>query len=423
MSNTTGIIIILVCILFSAFFSATETAFSSYSHVKMKLLADDGKKKAKRVLALSDKFDSVLSTILIGNNIVNILSASIATILFVKWINGATGPTVSTIVMTIVVLIFGEITPKSLAKEHPEKFAMAFSGLIQCFMIIFLPLNLLFGLWKKLISKIFKVKKEEEVIEKELITIVEEAEEDGKIDEEESELIRSAIEFDDTEAIDIFTPRVDVVAISITATESEVNKVFSETGYSRIPVYKDTIDNIVGILHLKDFYAKVYKTNKSFKSIMKQPVFVMPSIKVSDLLKLFQKSKSHIAIISDEFGGTEGIVTMEDILEELVGEIWDEHDEVVEEITEISETEIRALGTASIEDVLDKFDVKIRDDEEPESAMVGGWVIDELGKIPNEGDKFIFQDKIEVTVVKTEYRRIIEVIFKLIETEEEKEEE
>ncbi len=410
MNTTVGIIIIAVCVIFSAFFSATETAFSSYSHVKMKLLVDDGKKGAKSVLSLSDKFDSVLSTILIGNNIVNILSASVATVLFTTWLKG-NGPTVSTVVMTVIVLIFGEITPKSLAKEYPEGFAMFASGILRIFMVIFAPLNWIFKQWKKLIGKIFKVKREDGEIEKELITIVEEAEEDGKIDEEESELIRSAIEFDDTEAIEIFTPRVDVVAIPLTATEADINKVFSETGYSRIPVYKDTIDNIVGVLHLKDFYSKVYKTNRSFKAIMKQPVFVMPSIKVSDLLKLFQKSKSHIAIISDEFGGTEGIITMEDILEELVGEIWDEHDEVVEEITELSENEYKVLGTASIEDVLDKFDIKIKDDEENDSAMVGGWVIEELGKIPNEGDKFVYEN-IEITVVKTEYRRIIEVIFK-----------
>ncbi|HCY51794.1 MAG TPA: HlyC/CorC family transporter [Clostridiales bacterium] len=414
------IILIVVCILFSAYFSATETAFMSYSHIKMKTLADDGNRKAKRVLALSDKFDNILSTILIGNNIVNILATSFSTLLFIHWLGNSNGPTISTVVMTITVLIFGEITPKSIAKERPESFAMFTAPIIGFLSLIFFPLNWFFGLFKKLFRKIFKKKEEETgTTEDELITFVEEAEEDGKIGEDESELIRSAIEFDDIEAIEIFTPRVDVAAIPDNSTEDEIAKVFSETGYSRLPVYKGTIDNIIGILHLKDFYSRVYKKGKNFKSVMKQPVFVMPSIKVSDLLELFQKSKSHIAIISDEFGGTEGIVTMEDILEELVGEIWDEHDDVVEDISE-KDGVVTALGTASIEDVYDKFGIELKD-EEVESSMVGGFIIDKLGKIPNEGDKFTF-DNVEVTVTKTEYRRIIEAEFRLLTPPDEEQE-
>lgn len=414
------ITVIVICILFSAYFSATETAFTSYSHVKIKTLAEDGNKKAKRVLALSDKFDSVLSTILIGNNIVNILSTSFATLLFIEWLGNGSGPTVSTVVMTVIVLIFGEITPKSIAKERPESFAMFSAPIIKFLNVVFTPLNWFFGLFKKLFKKIFKKSEVDRgITEDDLITYVEEAEEDGKIDEDESELIRSAIEFDDIEAIEIFTPRVDVAAIPDDSTEEEIAKVFSETGYSRLPVYKETIDNIIGILHLKDFYSKIYKKGRNFKLVLKQPVFVMPSIKVSDLLELFQKSKSHIAIISDEFGGTEGIVTMEDILEELVGEIWDEHDDVVEDIRE-ADGVVTALGTASIEDVYEKFGIELKD-EEVESAMVGGFIIDKLGKIPNEGDKFVF-DEVEVTVTKTEYRRIIEAEFRLIAPIEEEQE-
>ena len=412
-ANSIYIIIILCCLLFSAFFSATETAFSSYSHSKIKTLAEDGNKKAKRVMELDDKFDKVLSTLLIGNNIVNILASSLATILFIRWINDISGPTVSTVVMTVIVLIFGEITPKTIAKERPESFAMMIEPVLRFFMFIFTPLTLLFGSWQKLMAKAFKKNEDDGMTEKELITLVEEAEEDGKIDEDESDLIRSAIEFDDIEAIEIFTPRVDVIAISYDATEKEITKIFNETGYSRLPVYKGTIDHIVGILHQKDFYSKVFGTGKSFRSIMKRPVFVTPSIKVSDLLKLFQKSKSHIAIISDEFGGTEGIVTMEDILEELVGEIWDEHDEVVEEITELDVGEYKVLDTASIYDVFELFDVKI-EEVENDSSMVGGWVIEQLDKIPDEGDKFVYEG-IEITVTKIEDRRIIEVIFKKIE--------
>lgn len=420
---TAYIIIILICLLFSAFFSATETAFASYSHTRIRTMAEDGNNKAKRVMELDNKFDKVLSTLLIGNNIVNILASSLATLLFIGWIKGDadTASMVSTIVMTIVVLIFGEITPKTIAKENPESFAMGVAPILKFFMLIFTPLTLLFGLWQKLMIKCFKKKEDDDLAEKELITIVEEAEEEGKIDEEESELICSAIEFDDIEAIEIFTPRVDVVGISIDATEKEIAKVFSESGYSRLPVYKGTIDNIVGILNQKDFYSKIYGTNKNFKTIIHQPVFVNPSIKVSDLLKLFQRVKSHIAIIADEFGGTAGIITMEDILEELVGEIWDEHDEIVKAIVEVNENEYVVLGTASIEDVMDKFDIKLNEDEN-DASMVGGWVIEELGKIPNEGDKFVYEG-IEITVLKTEYRRIIEVGFKKLPEEENKDEE
>ena len=406
------ITIIVLCLLFSAFFSATETAYTSYSHSKMKTWAEEGNQKAKRVMKLADKYDNVLTTILIGNNIVNILSASLATLLFVEVLTGVDldPTTMSTIVMTIIVLIFGEIIPKSVAKQHAEGLAMFLYPILRFFMVIFFPLTWLFGLLQKALKS--RNSETTGVTEKELITIVEEAEEGGQIDEEESELIRSAIEFDETEAIEIFTPRVDVVAIPIDSKETDVAKVFAESGYSRIPVYKGTIDNIVGIINQKDFYTKVYGTGKSFRSVMKPPVFVMPSIKVSDLLSIFQKSKSHIAIISDEFGGTEGIVTMEDILEELVGEIWDEHDDVVEEITKIDDDEYKVLGTASIEEVFEQFNINYND-EESDSSMVGGWVTEKLGQIPREGDTFMFED-ISITVAKTEYRRIIEVIFKRV---------
>jgi CBS domain containing-hemolysin-like protein len=378
----------------------------------MKTWAEEGNQKAKRVMRLADKYDNVLTTILIGNNIVNILSASLATLVFIDVLQGVNldPTTLSTIVMTIIVLIFGEIIPKSVAKQYAEGFAMFCYPILRFFMVIFFPLTWIFGL----LQKSLKSRKGEPtgVTEKELITIVEEAEEGGQIDEEESELIRSAIEFDETEAIEIFTPRVDVVAIPIDSKEADVANVFAESGYSRIPVYKGTIDNIVGIINQKDFYTKVYGTGKSFRSVMKPPVFVMPSIKVSDLLSIFQKSKSHIAIISDEFGGTEGIVTMEDILEELVGEIWDEHDDVVEEITKIDDDEYKVLGTASVEEVFEQFNINYND-EESDSSMVGGWVTEKLGQIPREGDSFMFED-ISITVAKTEYRRIIEVIFKRV---------
>lgn len=402
-------ILVIVCLMFlSAFFSSTETAFSSLNRIRMKNAAENGDKKAAEVLKAAESFDRVLYTVLVGNNIVNILSSSISTVLFIDLLGDATmGSTVATIVITVAVLIFGECVPKSLAKEKPEKFAMAVLPFLKFFkLLLWIPATLLLGV-KKLIALCFRKDESDEggqITEDEIITFVEEAELEGSIGEQESELIRSAVEFNDREAQEILTHRVDICAVSEEATEEEIGQLFIETGFSRLPVYRDTIDNIIGVIHHKDFYNKVKTRKAELRSMIKPVLSVHKSIKISDLLKMLQKEKAHIAVIADDFGGTLGIVTMEDIIEELVGDIWDEHDEVVEEIVELEENKYRVLYTASLDKVFEMFDIRLESDE----TSVGGWVMKELDKIPEEGDRFTY-DNVEVEVTKTDSKRVLEI--------------
>lgn len=414
--SITQIFVLAVLILMSAYFSASETAFSSLNRIRMKNMASDGNKKASLALRVAEDFDKLLSTILIGNNIVNIAASSIATVMFVALMEHH-GATVSTIVMTVIVLIFGEITPKSLAKRFPEQFAMFSAPVLRVIIFVLTPLNFLFLSWQKLVHKLVKKDEDRGVTEEELLTMVEEAENDGEINESESELIRNAIEFNDIEVVDIHTNRVDVVAVDAESSIDEVREVFVESGYSRLPVYSENIDNIVGVINQKDFY-KAVATGKTVSEAMNEPVYVIPSMKISELLPVLQKEKSHMAIIVDEYGGTMGIVTLEDILEELVGEIWDEHDEVIEEIEQISENEYKVLGSADLDDTLERFDMKV--DEEDDSTTVGGWVSEKLGHIPEEGEEFVYE-KLHILVTKTTSRHIEEVKITLIEQDDEDE--
>ena len=408
MNQVVLIIIIIVCLVFSAYFSATETAFTTLNKVRVKTKADDGNKRAKLVLKLANDYDRLLSTILIGNNIVNILASSMGTLLFIQWCSGNSdlASVLSTVVLTILVLIFGEISPKSLAKEFPETFASFSAPIINVFIYVLLPVNFLFSQWKKLLNKIFKSKENAVISDDELITMIDEAEHEGGINAQESELIKSAIEFNDVEVKDVFIPRVDVVAVDVASTEEEVGKVFLETHFSRLPVYRDTIDNIVGILHEKDFITNRDKPDFSIESIVKPAVFVVGTAKISDVLRQLQKVKSHMAIVSGEFGDVTGIVTMEDILEELVGEIWDEHDDVLSDITPLSEEgEYKVLGGVSVSDFCDYFDL---DEIESDSQTVGGWVMDMLGKIPAVNDTLVYEN-LTITVTACEDRRITEL--------------
>ena len=416
--SSTSVLIIIFCVLFSGYFSATETAFSSLNRIRIKNLAEKGDKKAKLVLDMLENFDSLLSTILIGNNIVNIACASVATLLFVRLLGEEQGPSVATIVITIVVLIFGEVTPKSIAKESPEKFAMFAAPFLNVLMIILTPFNFLFIQWKKLISKIFHTENDYSITEEELLTIVEEAEQEGRIDEQESSLIRSAIEFSEQEAIDILTPRIDIVGVPHDATKEEIAQVFEETNYSRLPVYKESIDHIIGILYQKDFY-NLDDEETSFEHIIRPALFITESKKIGELLQELQNKKSHIAIVLDEYGGTTGIVTLEDILEELVGEIWDEHDEVINEIEKISDTEYIVHGSTNLEDLFEVLDMgmKINEEvEEMEVVTVSGWVMEEvLERIPSKGDVGTWQN-LKVTVLEMDENRVEKI--KLVINEE-----
>lgn len=410
-TNTfTQILILGLLILMSAYFSATETAFSSFNKIKLKNLAASGNKKAALVLSLAKDYDKLLSTILIGNNIVNIASASMATAIFVFHF-GDIGITLSTIVMTILVLIFGEISPKSIAKDAPDSFAMFSAPILRCFVLILSPLNYLFAIWKKLLSKIFKVTDNNVITDDELLTIVDEAQAEGGIDETEGELIKNAIEFNDLDAEDIFKPRVDVIAIPITTSKDVIDKTFIRTGYSRLPVYEGTIDNIIGILHLKDFYNKIMNSDRDITTILKAPTFITPNMKIPKILTLLKQNKSHLAIITDEFGGTVGILTLEDILEELVGDIWDEHDEVIEDFIKIEDNKYRVMGSASLEKMFELFSINI----DSEINTVSGWVIEMLNDFPKKDDTFSFEH-LDITISKITNRRVVEIIVNVNET-------
>lgn len=402
------IIAIAILVIFSAYFSATETAFTSLNRIRIKNLANDGSHKAKQVMDLSEKYDSLLSTILVGNNIVNITMSSIATLLFIE-LYPVYGATISTAVITVVVLVFGEISPKSLAKESPEKFAMFSAPFIKFFMLLLAPVNWIFGLWKKLLAKLFNADGINPITEDELLTIVEEAETEGSIDEDQSELIQNAIEFNELEAWDVLTPRVDIKAIEIDEEQDEIARLFVTTGFSRLPVYEDDLDNIVGVLNQKDFHNYIKGTGKSISEYVKPVIFVAGSMKIAQLLKRLQTVKTHIAIIVDEYGGTYGLVTMEDIIEELVGEIYDEYDAVAtQDIVQQQDGSYRVLCATNIDKMFDFFDVE----EEVDATTVNGWVVLQIDKLPGVGDHFVYEadyKRFDVTVTKADPRKALEI--------------
>lgn len=413
------IIFLGLLIAASAFFSSSETAYTSLNRMRLKELAEDGDKKAKLALSLADNYDTLLSTILVGNNIVNILASSLATVLFVTYFP-VTGVTISTIVMTILVLIFGEISPKSIAKERPEAFAVNAAPFLRIGMVVLTPVNFFFKSWKKLLNKLFTFEASDSISEKELLFLVDEAQNSGGIENHEHQLIRSAITFNELEVQDILTPRVDVIGTDVNSSLEEIETLFLTEGYSRIVLYDDSIDKVVGVLHQKDFYAFVKNNagteiNQSIQSIVKDVIWTPANMKISKLLKQLQLEKAHLAIVSDEYGGTIGIVTLEDILEELVGEIWDEHDEVTEEVVKIDESTYRIAASANLDKVLSLFGIE----EEFISNTVSGFVMEQMGKLPDEGDTFVYHN-LKITVTKVRFRRILETFVELIpETDEE----
>lgn len=402
------IIAIIILVGFSAYFSATETAFTSANRIRLKNMANDGDKRARNVLDLSENYDTLLSTILVGNNIVNISTSSIATVFFLQ-LYPVYGATISTVVITIVVLVFGEISPKSIAKEKAEEFAMFSAPFLRIFVTILKPINWIFSCWKKLLSKMFHVDGNRPITEDELLTIVEEAQTEGGIDEGQSELIQNAIEFNELEAWDVLTPRVDVEAIEIDEDQDAIMELFKQTGFSRLPVYEDDLDNIVGVLNQKDFHNYIKGTDISISEYVKPVIFVAGSMKISQLLKRLQTAKTHIAIIVDEYGGTSGLVTMEDIIEELVGEIYDEHDaEQLQDIVQQQDGTYRVLCGTNVDKMFDYFDVE----EDIDATTVNGWVVLQIDKLPSVGDHFIYEadyKRFDVTVTKADERKALEI--------------
>ena len=397
---------LVILVGFSAFFSASETAFSSLNQIRLKSRAEDGDSSAARVLNMAEQYDKLLSTILIGNNIVNIAAASIGTILFTRMLGAERGATVSTIVLTIIVLIFGEVTPKSLAKEMPEKVATAVSPFLVLLMALMTPLTWLFTQWKKLLGHFVHSGEADTITEGELMTMVSEAENAGELTDRESELIRSAIEFDDVEVEEILTPRVDVVAVEDDIPLEELAQTFAESGYSRLPVYHGTIDNIIGVVHEKDFYIARLKKATKIDDLVVPTLYTTGSTQISQLLRTLREQHHHLAVVVDEYGGTEGIITLEDILEELVGEIWDEHDEVTEDFRKQSDGSWLVSGSASVDDLYEELDLP--EEEDIDSNTVNGLVQEKTCHLPKVGDRFTLGEY-DGVVTRTAKRRVTEV--------------
>ena len=403
MSTTTYIIIMAVCLLLSAYFSATETAFSSANVTRLKMLAEKGNSRAALACRLLERYDKLLSTILIGNNIVNIAMASLATALFVKSFGDA-GATLSTIVVTVVVLIFGEISPKSIAKDCAERCTMLSAPILRVFIWVLLPLNWLFSLWKKLLSRVFRLSGASKMSQEELLMLVDEVQQDGSIDRDEGELLKNAIGFSEQVAQDILIHRVDLAALPVTAGKEEVAALFTETKYSRLLIYEDSIDHILGTIHRKEFYVGCGVTDKPLRDIISPPLFALENEPIRLLLKKLQQAKTHVAVVVDECGGTCGIVTMEDILEELVGEIWDEHDEEEVFIRKVDKDTYLVDAAMDFDDFAEFFHLN----EETEMTSVSGWVMEQCDRVPEVGDRFSCQD-LDVLVTRVDNHRTCEI--------------
>ena len=403
MSTTTCIVIMAVCLALSAYCSATETAFSSANTTRLRTLAEKGSGNAALALKLLEQYDRLLSTILIGNNIVNIATASIGTVLFVRHYGDA-GATISTVVVTVVVLIFGEISPKSIAKDCAEKCAMLSAPILRVLIWALMPLNLLFSLWKKLLAKVFRLNTDSKMSQEELLMLVDEVQQDGSIDRDEGELLKNAIGFSEQEAQDILIHRVNLAALPVTASKEEVAALFTQTKYSRLLIYQDSIDHILGTVHQKDFYVGCGVTDQPLSDIISPPVFALENEPIRALLKKLQQAKTHVAVVVDEYGGTCGIVTMEDILEELVGEIWDEHDEEEVFLRKIAPDTWLVDAGMDFDDFAEFFQLKT----DSEMVSVSGWVMEQFGRVPEAGDSFVFEN-LTVRVTRVENHRIEEI--------------
>lgn len=409
-SDSMFLILMVVCLVLTAFFSAAGAAFSSFNRMRMKNLAEGGDKRAGRVLALADNSDSLASTLLITDAVLTLLFACLGTLLVGHMFeDDHIVIAIATLIGAALLILAGKAAPRAFAKELPEKTALATSFALRILVTLCTPLAFLFRRFKQLLASAISGGSDAAVTDEELLSMLEEAEHEGGIGEQEGTLIRSAIEFMDLEAQDISTPRVDIVAVSTDATEEEIAKLYLKSGFSRLPVYEEEIDHIVGTINLKDFYNFIYEKDASLETIIRTPFFITPTMKVGDLLKTFQSKNTHMAIILDEFGGTDGIITMEDIIEELVGEIWDEHDKVVEEIVPVGTQEYNVLGSANAEKFFEMIDTLYTCD----STTISGYICTVLECIPKEGDSFV-KDGLCITVLKMDGQRIEQVRIKKI---------
>ncbi len=423
MDSTNGLsyLFLLILLALSSFFSASETSFSSLNKIRLKNYADEGNQKARRALRISENFDKVLSTILVGNNVVNMASASLATVLATA-LFGASGAAIATICMTILVLIFGEILPKSLAKENSESMAMAFGGLLSVFMKVLTPVVFVFVKIKDLSMRlIHHGQTQPTVTEEELKYIVDSIEQEGVLEEQESDLVRSALDFDETMVQEILTPRVDLTAISVDISLQEALKVVLETHFSRIPVYRGNIDNIIGVLQVRDLLEALVTGNESRLShLVSDCIYIHKTMRISKLLTELKAQKMHLAVVTDDYGGTMGIVTMEDVLEQLVGEIWDESDEVVDDLIKTGEDTYLVSGDVNVFSLLEDLEIDDRDFDSDYNT-VGGWAMEMLGHIPKAGEQYSYKN-LTVTIMVVEEQRILSLRVQKLPSKDEQSE-
>ncbi|MEL7605102.1 MAG: hemolysin family protein [Sedimentibacter saalensis] len=408
--------ILIILLIMSAFFSACEAAFNDYSRIRMKNLACSNNKKAELVIRLDEKSDSLISTILIFNNTFNITAASLAVYIFSKNFE-SNGIAISTTLILLAILIFGELIPKGLAQFAPEKFAMFAAPIMSIFIFLCSPINAVIAALKKMFYKLFETEIQPSITEDELRTMIDEVENEGVINKNESDLIRSAIEFNETVVEDIYTPRIEIVGIEEDESLDEIKEKFLVSGYSRLPVFQGDMDNIVGVLHEKDFYQALSRKEKDIKKLVSKIIYITPNKKISELLKELQRSKAHMAAVIDEYGGTEGIVTMEDIIEELVGEIWDEHDEVIEWFKKIGDDKYLVSCNADVDDMFELFNIE--PDEEVDVTTVNGWITMLFEEIPDVGGKMVYKN-LHITITKAEAKRVLEIQVEKINEEENK---
>ncbi|MEA5096150.1 HlyC/CorC family transporter [Sedimentibacter saalensis] len=408
--------ILIILLIMSAFFSACEAAFNDYSRIRMKNLACSNNKKAELVIRLDEKSDSLISTILIFNNTFNITAASLAVYIFSKNFE-SNGIAISTTLILLAILIFGELIPKGLAQFAPEKFAMFAAPIMSIFIFLCSPINTVIAALKKMFYKLFETEIQPSITEDELRTMIDEVENEGVINKNESDLIRSAIEFNETVVEDIYTPRIEIVGIEEDESLDEIKEKFLVSGYSRLPVFQGDMDNIVGVLHEKDFYQALSRKEKDIKKLVSKIIYITPNKKISELLKELQRSKAHMAAVIDEYGGTEGIVTMEDIIEELVGEIWDEHDEVIEWFKKIGDDKYLVSCNADVDDMFELFNIE--PDEEVDVTTVNGWITMLFEEIPDVGGKMVYKN-LHITITKAEAKRVLEIQVEKINEEENK---
>ena len=407
---TTYLIGAVICLALSAFFSGSEMAFSSANRIRLENQAEDGSKLAALAVRILDRFDDALSAILIGNNFVNIAISSLGSVIAITAF-GEEDTWIATVIVTVSVIIFGETMPKIVAKKNANRLVLAFAGPVRFLTIVFKPLTLLVVGLVRLVTLPLKGEKDsdqDDAVE-ELQSIIETAEDEDVLDEDRSELLQNALDFNEISASEVMTARVDIMAVDIKDSPQEIYEAACESGFSRIPVYEGSIDNIIGVLYLNHYFkALLDDPDADLRKLLMEPCYVYKTTKLPAVLETLKRAKQHLAIVTDEYGGTLGILSMEDVLEQLVGEIWDDTDEIKEEILERSDGEFELDGDMSISDFIDLVGIRERDFE-AESETVGGWTIEMFGSFPSVGDSFDYED-LHITVLEMDGLRVEKVL-------------